>query len=144
MGNLGWQMWVLGPALFLLAAAWQAQAQGHAPSTFTLTKSETLVEGVLLEKGRPVSSALLTSCGDYNAIPGMARSKSKCESPIELRTDAAGRFKFYQMSGEKSFTCRNPCAADPHSDVWFDVRIDGRTYRAHEMERGFLYVGNAT
>ena len=41
------------------------------------------------------------------------------------------------MSGERSFTCRNPCSSDPVSQIWFDVRLDGRTYRAHEMERGF-------
>ena len=127
----------LGLVLILLGATGQTQAQGQPPPMFTLTKSETLVEGVLLRKGRPLSNALLTACGEYNAMPGRERSKPKCDLPIELKTDAAGRFRFYQMSGERAFQCSSPCSADPHSEIWFDVWLDGQTFRANQLDNGF-------
>lgn len=137
MRSFACQTLTLGLALIVLGAAGQTQAQGWPSPMFTQTKSETVVEGVLLRKGRPLSNALLTTCGEYNAVPGMEWSKPKCDLPIELKTDAAGRFRFYQMSGKSTFQCSSPCSADPVSQIWFDVWLDGQAYRANEVDNGF-------
>lgn len=99
-----------------------------APTSFTLTKSATLVEGVQLLDGRPVSGVVLTS---------RLWTKKHCDQPVEIRTDCAGRFRYRQMSGLASFTCYNPCARDPSSLVWFDVWKEGRPWRVFLADMGF-------
>lgn len=108
-----------------------------APTSFTLTKSATLVEGVLLLNGRPVPDVLLTSCAEYGVVPGGWGTKKHCDEPVEIRTDRAGRFRYRQMSGLASFTCYNPCATDPSSLVWFDVWKDGKPWRVFLADMGF-------
>ncbi len=108
-----------------------------APTRFTLTKSAALVEGVLLFKGRPVPDVLLTSCAEYGVVPGGWGKKKHCDQPVEIRTDRAGKFRYQQMSGLPSFTCYNPCAADPASVVWFDAWKDGKPWRMFEINMGF-------
>lgn len=41
------------------------------------------------------------------------------------------------MSGNASFTCYSPCAADPSSVVWFDVWRDSKPWRLFIVDMGF-------
>lgn len=123
--------------LFLCCSVAGAQQLGAAPPSFTLTKSSTVVEGVLLSNGRPAPNVLLTTCQEYDVVPGFSRAEKPCERKVELRTDRMGQFRYQQMSGRASFTCSQPCAADPTSVVWFDVWKDGKPWRAFEADKGF-------
>lgn len=114
-----------------------AQPQAPALTSFTLTKSLTTVEGMLLQNGKPVPNVLLTSCGESGVVPGHKGPVKTCDRPVETRTDRDGRFRYEQMSGSATFTCYNPCAADPTSVVWFDIWKGGKPWRLFVADKGF-------
>lgn len=127
----------LAIALLFLVGGDKLAAEARPPTSFTLIKAETLVEAVLLRKGRPMQNVVVTSCAEYGVMPGRKSSKPRCDQPINLTTDSKGRLQFYQMSGHRTFTCTNPCSGDPASEVWFDIRLEGRTVRVRHVDHGF-------
>lgn len=70
-----------------------ACAQPQAPdlTSFTLTKSLTTIEGVLLQNGKPVPNLLLTTCEESGVVPGHKGPVRTCYQPVETRTDRDGR-----------------------------------------------------